>query len=88
MNPSIKDVLHSILLAINATESLTDDSCLRVRDNLLSALDEFTNMLEATGYDTDKKLSVFDKVFNDAGWDGQGFRIPHKDGTIVYGEIE
>ena len=78
-----------ILDAINEAD---DSPILRETPNdvshrLQDALDAFTCYLETSGnYDSDKKLSVFDKTFEDAGWEGYGFRH-FKDGSIVHGNI-
>jgi hypothetical protein len=73
--PDIKDVIESILIAINAAEGSTLAQSCDVRSHLLDSLFEITTCLEKSGlYDTDKKLSSLDKVFKDAGWDNQGFR--------------
>ena len=77
----LKQVLKSLLLAINASECLEDTSCYEVRNRLLEGLNEFRKMLENYEYATDNSLSIFAKVFNDVGWDGQGFRW--KNGHIV-----
>ena len=57
-----------------------------VSRKMYNVLDQFAFCLEKSGqYTTNDKLKVFDQTFNDAGWDGQGFRWKHQE--IVYGEL-
>ena len=89
--PPIEKVLYSILISINAAEEwrFTTFNSDTFNNKLNECLDTFALCLEerplATKYNTNEKLSVFDKVFNKAGWDGQGFRW--KKHRIVVGEL-